>query len=295
MLNRTRRFNLLVVYGDGTRVLRLNVPRWLVWGGASVLLLTVASVGAMWGEYLFLKRQWGQMVALQRLVGEQQELIGLSRRRIAEAQQEIDAWRGLHARIWQPLGPETGGSREGRGVGGGTGAGVEARFGRARLALELDRLVVSLSEEGQKLRALGRLMDRAGPILGALPSRWPVRGAVNSEYGRRLSPWTGSPEFHSGIDIAADSGTPVKAPAPGVVTMAGSTPDYGLTVMIDHGHEIKTLFGHLQKVQVVNGQKIERGQQIALSGNSGKSSGAHLHYEIFVKGQPVNPRGYLWD
>ncbi|MBI2468120.1 MAG: M23 family metallopeptidase [Candidatus Rokubacteria bacterium] len=292
-MSRPRRFNLLVVYGDGTRVLRLNIPRWLVGVTAAALLLGLLSVGAVWGDYLFLKRQWGQIATLQRLVMEQHAQIDGSRQRVAEAQGEIDTWRDLHARIWQPLGPEARGSRERSGVGGGTGAGEAP--GPVTLARELDRLVVSLGEEGQKLRALNRLMERAGPILGSLPSRWPVRGAVNSEFGRRLSPWTGAPELHGGIDISAESGTPVKAPAPGIVTLASSTPDFGLTVAIDHGHEIKTVFGHLQKILVANGQRVDRGQQIALSGNTGKSTGPHLHYEILVKGQPVNPRGYLWD
>jgi murein DD-endopeptidase MepM/ murein hydrolase activator NlpD len=179
---------------------------------------------------------------------------------------------------------------------GGVGQPVPGHdAGPAALVLQLEQLATSVISEGQQLRALDRLMARAGKFLAALPSRWPVRGTVNSEFGRRLSPWTGAPETHGGMDIAADLGTPVKAPAPGVVVFAGAAPDYGSTVVIDHGHEIKTLFGHLQKIQVTQGQKIERGQQIAFTGNSGKSSGPHLHYEISVRGQAVNPRGYLWD
>src|SRR3972149_5314831 len=87
----------------------------------------------------------------------------------------------------------------------------------------------------------------------------PGRGLVNSEFGPRISPWTGAPETHSGMDIAADIGTPVKAPAPGVVVFAASAPNYGNTGGIDHGHEIKTLFGHLQKIQVAQGRKTEPG------------------------------------
>ena len=76
---------------------------------------------------------------------------------------------------------------------------------------------------------------------------------------------------------------------------AGSQAEYGNTVIPDHGNDIKSLYGHLQKIHVAQGQRVERGQVIALSGNTGKSSGPHLHYEILVKGQAVNPRGYLWD
>ena len=118
---------------------------------------------------------------------------------------------------------------------------------------------------------------------------------MNSEFGRRLSPWTSNPEFHSGIDISADRGVPVKAPADGVIAVAGQNAEYGNLIVIDHGQEIKTLYGHLSKIHVVQGQAVTRGQLIGFSGNTGRSSGPHLHYEIQVKGQAVNPRGYLWN
>ena len=179
----------------------------------------------------------------------------------------------------------------------GGGAPVRAAFPGDRVALsqELDLLTATVNEEGQNLRALERFMVKAGRVLAALPSRWPVRGAVNSEYGRRLSPWSGAPEFHSGIDIASERGFPVKAPAPGTIVFAGTQAQYGNTVILDHGNDIKSLYGHLQKIQVTQGQRVERGQVIALSGNTGKTTGPHVHYEILVKGQAVNPRGYLWD
>lgn len=235
------------------------------------------------------------MTVLEGRAGEQERVLESVRQRLAEIQTEMASWRALHARIWEPLGPEAQGTAERSGV-GGVGQPVPGHDGGpAALVLQLEQLATSVISEGQQLRALDRLMARAGKFLAAVPSRWPVRGTVNSEFGRRLSPWTGAPETHGGMDIAADLGTPVKAPAPGVVVFAGAAPDYGSTVVIDHGHEIKTLFGHLQKIQVTQGQKIERGQQVALTGNTGRSSGPHLHYEIQVRGQAVNPRSYLWD
>lgn len=295
MLSAPGRFNLLLVSSDGRRILRLYLPRWVVPGAVALLVLALLTPAAIWTDYLSLSRQRREMAALQGRAGEYDRLLESVRQRLAEIQSEMAGWRALHARIWEPLGPEAPGVGERSGV-GGVGQPVAApEAGPASLLLQLERLSAIVSDEGQKLRALDRLMARAGKFLAALPSRWPVRGAVNSEFGRRISPWTGGPETHGGIDIAADLGTPVKAPAPGVVVFAGSAPDYGNTVVIDHGHEIKTLFGHLQKIQVTQGQKIERGQQIALSGNTGKTSGPHLHYEITVRGQPVNPRGYLWD
>ena len=295
MAKRPRRFNFLIVHGDGRRIHRLSLPRWVPYGGLTLVALVISTLGAIFGDYVSLKKQWGEMAALQREVAEQRDTITSFHQRIAEVQREMGTWRELHAQIWEPLGPEVPGSRHGNGVGGGAEPVLPLAPGQTPLTTQLDRLFAAVSEEGQNLRALERFMARAGKMLAALPSRWPVRGAVNSEFGQRQSPWTGTSEFHGGIDIGSDRGTPVKAPAPGVVVFTGTTPDFGNTVIIDHGNEIKTLYGHLQKILVSGGQKVERSQQIALSGNTGKSSGPHLHYEILVRGQPVNPRGYLWD
>jgi len=128
-----------------------------------------------------------------------------------------------------------------------------------------------------------------------IPSRWPVRGGVNSEFGNRLSPWTQVTEFHNGLDINANQGTPVRAPAAGTVTFAGAQPEFGILVIIEHENDVRSMYGHLSKTSVKQGDWVQRGGVIGFSGNTGRSSGPHLHYEILVKGQPVNPRAYLWD
>jgi murein DD-endopeptidase MepM/ murein hydrolase activator NlpD len=295
-MRQPKRFNLLIVHGDGTRVLRLSVPRWIACATLALSVLAVSTLGAIYGDYVSLKRQFGQIVGLKRQVAEQRALIDTFHTRIAEVRSEVSGWRELHARIWEPFGPELGPARKGQGVGGGTSTARSAFPGdRVGLAQELDLLTATVTEEGESLRALERLMRKAGRVLAALPSRWPVRGAVNSEFGRRASPWGGAQEFHSGIDISADRGTPIKAPAPGTVVFAGTQTDYGKTVVLEHPNEIRTIYAHLGKIQVTVGQRVERGQVIGLTGNTGRSSGPHLHYEILVKGQPVNPRGYLWD
>jgi murein DD-endopeptidase MepM/ murein hydrolase activator NlpD len=82
----------------------------------------------------------------------------------------------------------------------------------------------------------------------------------------------------------------VKATAPGVVSFAGKTPDYGNTIVVDHGSDIKTRFGHLHKIHIAPGDRVERGQEIAVSGNTGRSTGPHLHYELLVQGRPIDPK-----
>ncbi|WP_051635274.1 M23 family metallopeptidase [Selenomonas sp. ND2010] len=130
------------------------------------------------------------------------------------------------------------------------------------------------------------------PLLGGstTPSIWPAHGDVSSPFGLR---WNGS-DFHPGIDIANDAGTPILATADGVVTTAGwNDGGYGNMVDIDHGNGIMTRYGHAMQVVVTPGQYVRRGQVIAYMGSTGFSTGPHVHYEVRIGGEPVNPASYL--
>jgi murein DD-endopeptidase MepM/ murein hydrolase activator NlpD len=125
------------------------------------------------------------------------------------------------------------------------------------------------------------------------PYRWPLRGWVTSEFGPRKSPVTGAPEMHQGLDIAASVGSEVKATAAGQVLWVDEQPGFGLVVAVAHGFGVTSFFGHLDQALVAEGQKVAGGQTIARSGNSGISTGPHLHYELRRFGLPVDPRAYL--
>ncbi len=291
-----KEFNLLVVHGDGRRVVRLALSRWVIVVVVGVLLAAPMALAAIYSDYLQLRRERASLAQLTARVTEQQTLIESSQARMRELRAEIDSWRDLQARIWEPFGPEDGKAKRGSAMGGQTGP---ARTGegpdRDAIGDELERLTSLVKDEGENLRSLERFLVRATRVLAALPSRWPLRGPVNSGFGGRVSPWSSRSEFHSGLDIGAPIGTAVKSPAPGTVVFAGIHPEYGQTLIIDHGHETKSLYGHLSKLQATTNQKVQRGEVIALSGNTGRSSGPHLHYEIQVKGQSVNPTSYLWE
>ncbi|MGH7312320.1 MAG: M23 family metallopeptidase, partial [Candidatus Rokuibacteriota bacterium] len=239
------------------------------------------------------RQRMSDVASLFQQVDDQQATIDAFNRRAALLRQEVEGWRDLHARIWEPFGPELTPRPPQSGVGGSRSTASQPPSPSPLGELEL--LSEQVKEQGQSLRALDRLIGRARKALMGLPSRWPVRGAVNSEFGKRASPWTKEPEFHSGMDIAAHRGTSVKAPAAGVVQHAGPGGEYGLAVIINHDNGVRTLYGHLSKVLVQRGQRVDRGSVVGLSGNTGRSSGPHLHYEVYVKGQAVNPRAYLWD
>ena len=126
------------------------------------------------------------------------------------------------------------------------------------------------------------------------PSIWPVEGRLTDSFGDRRNPFGGSStEFHAGQDIATLFGTPAVATANGIVTFAGCQNGYGQVVVIDHGNGLTTRYGHLSHIDVTMGQSISRGDQVGRVGSSGRSTGPHLHYEIRINDEPVDPSPYL--
>lgn len=125
------------------------------------------------------------------------------------------------------------------------------------------------------------------------PSLWPIQGRVTSSFGQRLDPFNGEGAFHAGIDISAPFGTPIMAAGDGTVENAGMAGGYGRQVVIDHGRGVKTIYGHLSGFTVLSGQTVKRGQVVGYVGQTGRSTGPHLHYEVRIHNVPVNPHKYL--
>jgi len=162
-----------------------------------------------------------------------------------------------------------------------------------RPALTNDIIIISRAPEASANRAALK-PNMTGPASNYMPSIWPVMGPLSSGFGGRHNPFTGAGhEFHKGQDIAAQWGTPVIATADGVVTSARWHKGYGNGIYIDHGNGIETRYGHLSRIDVMEGQQIKRGQQIGLVGSTGRSTGPHLHYEVRINGEATNPLSYL--
>ena len=136
--------------------------------------------------------------------------------------------------------------------------------------------------------------DRVDRLLST-PSILPTRGYISSDFGHRYNPFSATRTFHAGMDIANTPGTPIYAPADGLVTFVGPLGGFGQVVRIDHGYNMVTKFGHNSKISVKKGQRIKRGEKIAEMGSSGRSTGPHLHYQVEVKGKPVNPRFFFFE
>ncbi len=167
-----------------------------------------------------------------------------------------------------------------------------------------DDLVSKMHSEINQLEEEAKLQERSfteleeflleqAALLASTPSVWPTRGWLTSRFGKRRDPFTGRIQMHRGIDIANRVGTDVIAPADGIVTRITKMHSLGRLVEISHGYGIRTRYGHLSKVLVRVGQKVKRGQKIAEMGNTGRSTGPHLHYEVIANGIHVNPLRYI--
>ena len=156
-----------------------------------------------------------------------------------------------------------------------------------------EQLFAGLHTEVQSLEELVGALHGKVARLAATPSAWPAIGWVTSGFGYRISPFTGRRDFHEGIDIAAEFGTPIVAPAPGRVVFAGRKGGLGMAITLDHGYGVRTTYGHLQRVLVQPGSRVARGQQLATMGSSGLSTGPHVHYIVEVGGKRVDPLDYI--
>jgi len=175
-------------------------------------------------------------------------------------------------------------------------AGASAADDRvSALRDEARKLGYTAAQRGLSLQELVAELEDKHQKLASSPAVWPTKGWLTSRFGTRISPFTGKRQFHSGVDIAGAPGTEVIATAAGKVVHAGRKGPMGNTVIIDHGYGVRTHYGHNDEVTVKKGQKVERGATIARLGNSGRSTGPHLHYTVEVKGKTVNPLDYIFD
>ena len=169
---------------------------------------------------------------------------------------------------------------------------------RPRLISHLNQDLLVLRKQAlrreRSLREFGKLVQVRKLVLLATPSMWPVAGQISSRFGdTRLNTDAGGPRPHKGLDISAPAGTPIVAPADGVIRFAGQGLDLGRLIIIDHGYGFSTKYGHLMKYFVQTGDKVRKGQAIGAVGSSGTSTGPHLHYEVHIHDRPVNPSDYL--
>jgi murein DD-endopeptidase MepM/ murein hydrolase activator NlpD len=162
-------------------------------------------------------------------------------------------------------------------------------------ALDTDLLKEQISNSIESVDSIKKFLKEQKNIYMATPQGWPVAGKITSDYGQRENPINGRSEFHPALDISAHAGVPVKATADGVVSFSGWSKGNGNLVVIEHGFGFSTLYAHNSSTKVQVGQKVKRGDIIALVGSTGNATGPHVHYEIWVNGKSVNPKDYILE
>jgi murein DD-endopeptidase MepM/ murein hydrolase activator NlpD len=183
-----------------------------------------------------------------------------------------------------------------RAMGGGSPAGVIApalggAFGTPDTALGVLRDLLGVIE--RRLDMVRSGVERREALAAATPSIWPVTGWLSSSYGQRRDPFSGRADFHPGLDISADAGELILAPADGTVTSTGVNGNYGNLLELEHGFGINTRYGHLSGFAVEQGQRVRRGDVLGFVGSTGRSTSPHLHYEIWMNGVLTNPMKLL--
>jgi len=158
---------------------------------------------------------------------------------------------------------------------------------------QINQLDLAAANQNKGFESLFKYIKEQQNILASTPAIRPATGWTTSRFGYRTSPFTGRREFHKGFDIANRKGTPIIATANGTVTFAGIKGSYGNMVVIDHGHGMATHYAHTDMMLVKCNDKVKRGDTIALIGNSGRSTGNHVHYEVHLNGIPINPEKYI--
>jgi murein DD-endopeptidase MepM/ murein hydrolase activator NlpD len=146
-----------------------------------------------------------------------------------------------------------------------------------------------LSSLESHLSIVRRTVEKREALLSATPSIWPIHGWLSAGFGMRRDPFTGQADFHPGLDISAEKGTPIVATADGIVELAAPSGEYGNLVVINHGFGLATRYGHLSKFAAWQGQQVKRGDVIGYVGATGRATGPHLHYEVLANGKLMNP------
>jgi murein DD-endopeptidase MepM/ murein hydrolase activator NlpD len=309
MVKKKKKLTLLIFDATGTPVRQAAIPRLVFPMG--VLLLMGAAIALYLGisDYLRLKNENKSIHHLRANLQTQVELADHQQNQIAAFTQKIEQLKvqlaNLHEfekkiRIIANLDPKDSGSNM-FGVGGPDPEEIEpinlVKQDYQNLIRdmhdEINEIDYASYDQQNAFSSIFSQLEGKRNLLAATPSIRPVKGWITSRFGRRESPFTGRREFHRGLDIATHAGTPIIAPADGIVTYSARKGLMGNMITIEHGFGMVTRYGHTQKLLKKRGERVKRGETIALVGNTGRSTGPHLHYEVRLNGVAVNPMNYF--
>jgi murein DD-endopeptidase MepM/ murein hydrolase activator NlpD len=294
-------YTVLVLSDPGSPPRKLHVSKGVVATLAAVSAVAFIGFTFLVSEYVDLRGRMLELKQLRQEAGERNEVA----EKLRHLEGEISKVRELDQRLRVVIGLDKGGAPPAFLAQGGADSesrnalrdAVAQRGGRAIdwVVDDFKTLAQEIASREQGLRDVKMHLDRQTAVLAATPTILPTKGLVTAGYGYRKSPFTGKREFHEGMDIAAPQGTPVRATADGIVSFAGPAATFGNVVFIEHGHGFATAYGHNSTIRVRTGQRVRRGDIIAYVGNTGRTTGPHVHYEVHVDGVASNPLNYTAD
>lgn len=295
------KFQVMIIPPSTDGVRQYSIPQWVVPAGLSVvalmLILTLTSVSIA----IHNSANSSALAAkIQENEALHEQLADLGSD-VASLRSQITAVEDAEQRVRTVFGfPEIDPAERALGIGGSvllSDTEELSVFAAATFSTEtdIDRLVRRCEFEKENFDAMYASLVERKEQLDCTPSISPIPSHLVRGFGMKPDPWTGKTRLHGGIDLSASVGTPVRATADGRVMLIGTQARLGNMITIDHGYNLETRYGHLSKFLVKKGQRVKRGDVIALSGRSGTVTGPHLHYEVHVRGQKVNPMKYVLD
>ena len=300
---KNRFFTILLLPSNPSKVKKLIMSEYLMRSLAISAIILVFAFSVVFLDYVNVKKKEVDLTSLKEQTKIQNVQLQTFGDKINDLEAELERLRSLDTKIRTITNTnliEEPKAKSGRLSLGGRGGHDPAALSFQNETVlkdmmgKLDKLSVEAKNQENSLHELHASLEERKSIMSSIPSRWPVRGYVSSDFGHRESPFGGGKsEVHEGMDISASAGTPVVAAANGIVTFASRYYDLGNAVTIDHGYGYVTTYGHLSRITAHVGQTVKGGQKIGAVGSTGRSTGPHLHYELQVAGSKVNPRNYL--
>ena len=287
----TKRYSVILIPEGDNRVHRMSIRKGAMFFAASCCLLLAGLFGYLAYNFFTFSIDHGELRRLRAENSLQRQNLQRLVTDLDEVRHELNALAETDARVRQLANLDT--TPQGIPVAvGGLPEGSQAEV-VDDIQKQINKLLVEIELRRQSQENVRNLLNDQVSLSRATPKGWPTKGWLTSYFGTRKSPFTGRRVMHEGLDIAANVGTPVVATADGVIARVDYSPSYGKTVVIDHGYGYRTIFGHNSKILVKSGQRVKRGDVVAQVGNTGQSTGPHLHYELRLNGVPIDPRKTL--
>jgi murein DD-endopeptidase MepM/ murein hydrolase activator NlpD len=288
-----KKFTLLIIPEGSHQVRRYSLQRSTLKGLLVVAALFFVGLATLSTDYVLVNLDEAEFARLKSENRQQRNDLQQLVAGLESLQREMSllAQNDAKVRVLAQLTKPSSDSKILNGVGGPPEIEGSDSFSEMQRRIDQMRRDIDLRRESQE-EIQGFLNDQRS-MLSAVPEGWPVKGWLTSSFGMRVSPFTGRKKLHEGYDIAARTGTPVYVTADGVVTRSETTPGYGKLIVIDHGYGYRTYYAHNSKNIARVGQRVKRGDKISEVGNTGRSTGSHVHYEVRRNGVPVNPKKFI--